>query len=116
MEIESKKEIDTPKLSIGLPVYNGENYLHNSIDSLLNQSFTNFELIISDNASTDATEDICTQYIKKDKRIRYIRQKNNLGATQNFYFVLQKLGLLILCGLQQMMCGNQLLLKRTYIF
>ena len=55
----------TPTLTIGLPVYNGENSVKKSIDSLLCQTFTDFELIISDNASTDSTSDICREYEKK---------------------------------------------------
>jgi len=79
-----------PKVSIGTPVYNGENFLIKRIDSILNQTFKDFELIISDNASTDSTYDICQKYTKKDKRIRYFRQKNNIGPGKNFQFVLQQ--------------------------
>ena len=68
-----------PRLSIGLPVYNGENFLAESIESLLGQSYEDFELIISDNASTDGTEDICRSYAQQDSRIRYIRQPHNIG-------------------------------------
>jgi glycosyltransferase involved in cell wall biosynthesis len=78
----------TPKVSIGMPVFNGEPFIREALDSLLAQTFTDFELIISDNASTDATEDICREYLAKDDRIRYIRQTENLGASQNFQFVL----------------------------
>src|ERR1700747_3376143 len=60
-----------PRLTIGLPVYNGEKYLAESLDALLGQSYADFELIISDNASTDGTADICRQYGKQDSRIRY---------------------------------------------
>jgi glycosyltransferase involved in cell wall biosynthesis len=76
-----------PRLSIGLPVYNGERYLVESLDSLLCQSYENFELIISDNASTDGTAGICRRYMKQDSRIRYIRQSRNLGAAPNHNFV-----------------------------
>ena len=68
-----------PRLSIGLPVYNGENYLAESIDALLGQSYEDFELIISDNASTDGTADICRRYGKQDSRVRYFRQPRNIG-------------------------------------
>lgn len=78
------------KLSIGLPVYNGEKFLRKCLDSLLTQTFTNFELIISDNASTDSTSTICQEYAKNDKRIRYIHQQKNIGLLQNFHFVLQE--------------------------
>lgn len=73
-----------PKVSIGLPVFNGENYLRESITSVLSQTFTDFELIISDNASTDATQEICERFAASDDRIRYIRHEENLGAAWNF--------------------------------
>jgi len=72
-----------PRLSIGLPVYNGENYLAEALDALLDQTYKDFELIISDNASTDRTEQICREYEARDQRIRYIRQPINLGAGPN---------------------------------
>lgn len=79
-----------PLVSIGMPVYNGEKYIRHALDSLLSQSFTNFELIISDNASTDRTEIICREYAALDTRITYTRQNNNLGAAANFQFVLDQ--------------------------
>ena len=81
-----------PRLSIGLPVYNGENFLAESIESLLGQSYEDFELIISDNASTDDTEDICRTYAEKDPRIRYIRQRHNIGSAPNHNFVIEQAG------------------------
>jgi glycosyltransferase involved in cell wall biosynthesis len=66
----NKPDSLTPKVSIALPVYNGENYLQEALDSLLSQSYENFELIIGDNASTDATKKICEVYAEKDYRIR----------------------------------------------
>ncbi len=72
-----------PRVSIGLPVYNGENFLKEALDSILSQTFEDFELIISDNASTDRTEEICKDYEAKDIRIRYYRNKKNLGAVKN---------------------------------
>lgn len=72
-----------PAVTIGLPVYNGERYLRQSLDSLLAQTFTDFELIISDNASTDSTEQICREYARRDPRIRYVRQASNIGAGPN---------------------------------
>ena len=77
-----------PKVSIGLPVYNGERYLPESIESLLAQDFTDFELLIADNASTDRTWDICQEYAARDQRIRIHRQQKNVGAMANFEFVL----------------------------
>lgn len=82
--------MNTPKVSIGMPVYNGENFIKEALDSLLAQTFTDFELIISDNASTDETEAICQDYAAKDMRIRYIRQTENRGAIANFKFVLDE--------------------------
>ena len=74
----------TPRVSIGLPVYNGDNYLEETLESILNQSFSDFELIISDNASTDSTSSICATYRQRDTRIRYYRQNSNVGAAKNF--------------------------------
>ena len=79
-----------PKVSIGMPVYNSEVFIRDALDSLLAQTFTDFELIISDNASADDTEMICREYALKDKRIRYVRQAENRGAVANFQFVLDE--------------------------
>lgn len=79
-----------PLISIGLPVYNGENYLEQSLKSILNQTFEDFELIISDNASTDATQQICLDYAASDRRIRYYRQEKNLGCARNSNFVFEE--------------------------
>lgn len=79
----------TPEVSIGLPVYNGERFLGEAIDSLLQQTFPHFELVISDNASTDGTEAICREYAKRDARVRYIRQPRNRGAIWNWNFVVR---------------------------
>jgi glycosyltransferase involved in cell wall biosynthesis len=76
--------MSAPRVSIGLPVYNGENYLRPALDSILHQDYTDFELIISDNASQDATEQICREYAAKDPRIRYYRNEKNIGASGNF--------------------------------
>ena len=72
-----------PKVSIGLPVYNGDEFLEKAIESILAQSFTDFELIISDNASTDKTTAICQQYAAHDQRIRYYRNPTNIGGANN---------------------------------
>ena len=76
-----------PRVSIGLPVYNGSNFLAQSLDALLAQTFTDFELIISDNASTDATADIVADYAARDDRIRYLRQPQNIGGSPNQAFL-----------------------------
>lgn len=73
-----------PRLSIALPVYNGERFLAATIESLLGQTFADFELIIADNASTDATEEIARSFATTDARIRYERAAQNLGAAWNF--------------------------------
>lgn len=80
----------TPKVSIGMPVYNGERFIREALDSLLAQTFADFELIISDNASTDATESICRSYAERDARVRYLRQRKNIGAIPNFQAVLNE--------------------------
>jgi len=79
-----------PRLSIGLPVYNGENYLAESIEALLGQSYEDFELIISDNASTDGTAGIGRRYLKQDSRVRYIRHQRNIGLAPNHNFVFRQ--------------------------
>ena len=77
----------SPAICIGLPVYNGARFLPDTLNSLLGQSFSDFELIISDNASTDETERICRDFAMLDARIRYIRQPLNIGAMRNANFV-----------------------------
>jgi glycosyltransferase involved in cell wall biosynthesis len=75
--------IQKPKVSIGLPVYNGERFLRAAVDSLLGQTFGDLELIISDNGSTDATAEICASYSARDARIRFTRQDCNRGGIWN---------------------------------
>lgn len=72
-----------PRVTVGLPVYNGQRYLRNTLDSLIGQTFQDFELVISDNASTDATEDICREYAAQDKRVQYLRNPANMGLAWN---------------------------------
>jgi glycosyltransferase involved in cell wall biosynthesis len=78
-----------PKVSIGLPVYNGESQLARSLESLLSQSLGDLELIVSDNHSTDATETICRDFAARDPRMRYYRSDRNRGAAWNFNRVLE---------------------------
>jgi glycosyltransferase involved in cell wall biosynthesis len=73
-----------PRVSIGLPVFNGQKYLKETVDSVLTQTYSDFELIISDNCSTDATPQICLDYQARDSRIRYYRSARNMGAAWNF--------------------------------
>ena len=68
------------RVSIGIPVYNGSNYVAEAIESVLAQTYGDFELILSDNASTDATEEICRDYAAHDSRVRYHRETVNRGA------------------------------------
>ena len=79
----------TPLLSIGLFLYNGDRFLEAAIESILNQTFRDFELIISDNCSTDRSEEICRRFAAQDSRIRYYRAEHNMGAgwnLRNVYF------------------------------
>ena len=79
-----------PKVSIGIPVFNGEKYLRRRLDSIIEQTFTNYEIIISDNASTDMTSTICEEYLKRSPKIKYIRQKMNIGFRNNFNFLINE--------------------------
>ena len=81
--------MSVPRVSIGMPVYNGENFLRSALDSILQQDYADFELIISDNASQDATEKICREYAAKDSRVRYYRNEKNIGASGNFNRLLE---------------------------
>lgn len=77
-----------PKVVVGLPVYNGERYLAAAIESHLGQSFGDFQLVISDNGSTDATADICSEYARKDGRVTHVRSDTNQGLLWNHRRVL----------------------------
>ena len=77
------------KVAIGLPVYNGANYLASAIDSILTQTYGDFDLVISDNASTDDTEEICRAYAGMDVRVRYVRQPQNIGAAANHNYLVR---------------------------
>lgn len=78
-----------PRVSIGMPVYNGDRFLEQALDSILAQTFKDFELIVSDNGSTDRTQAICRAYAAKDQRIHYYRNEQNLGAGWNFNRVVE---------------------------
>lgn len=73
-----------PSVSIGLPVFNGEPHIQDAIDSLLGQTYPNFELIVSDNGSTDRTAEICSAYAIRDPRVRFFRNDTNIGGAKNF--------------------------------
>jgi glycosyltransferase involved in cell wall biosynthesis len=74
----------TPTVSIGVPVYNGADYLRAALDSILAQTYTDFEIVISDNASEDTTPELCQEYVARDARIRYTRSDTNRGAAWNY--------------------------------
>jgi glycosyltransferase involved in cell wall biosynthesis len=78
-----------PTISIGMPIYNSQATLRGTIESILSQDFKNWKLYISDNHSTDATMQICQEYAWKDSRITYVRQRENIGAWNNFLYVFQ---------------------------
>jgi len=82
--------MSNPTITIAVPVYNGERFLRKCLESLLTQTFTDFEIIISDNASTDSTNAICLEFAEKDERIKYIRQDKNIGLTPNYHFTVKK--------------------------
>ena len=82
-------EHENPKVTVGLAVYNGENHgLRECLESILEQDYANIEVIISDNASTDHTAQLCLEFAAKDHRIRFYQHETNLGAVKNFYRVL----------------------------
>ncbi len=76
--------VSDPKVSIGLPVYNGEDLLPETLDSILAQTFDDFEVVISDNASTDGTPEICRAYSRSDERIRFERANSGISIPNNF--------------------------------
>lgn len=80
----------SPPVAIGVPVYNGAPFLATELDSLLAQSFTDFAIVICDNASTDATEEICRDYAARDSRVTYHRNAKNLGASANFNLTFER--------------------------
>ncbi len=78
-------------IGVGLPVYNGEEFLATAIDSVLAQTFPDFEVLISDNASTDRTEEICREYVARDSRVKYFRAPENRGIVWNYNEVFRAL-------------------------
>src|SRR3954453_10689919 len=78
-----------PRVTIGVPVYNGERYLARTLEALLAQTFRDFELIITDNASTDRTVQIAQDFARRDARIRYFRADCNRGVVQNFNWCIE---------------------------
>jgi glycosyltransferase involved in cell wall biosynthesis len=84
---QGQLDLPLPPVSVGMPVFNGADFLAQALDSILAQTYTEFELIVSDNASTDATPAILRDYAARDARIRYIRQAENIGAARNHSFL-----------------------------
>ncbi len=78
------------RVSVGVPIRNGALRIGDALDSILNQSMRDIEIIISDNASTDATEEVCRAYVARDSRITYYRQPALIPVGENFMFVLAK--------------------------
>src|SRR5579872_4758271 len=88
LEVQASTEVERvsashPRVTIGVPVFNGEAFVAETLKSLLNQTFTDFEIVISDNASTDGTGQICQTYAARDPRIHYYRSDVNRGAAWN---------------------------------
>lgn len=78
-----------PRVSVGMPVFEAERFLRRSIESILAQDYPNFELLVSDNGSTDATSFICQEYARADERVRYHRHDANRGTAWNFNYVFE---------------------------
>lgn len=78
-----------PLVSVGMPIYNDDRYAATAIEDILNQSYSNLEILISDNCSTDNTEAICRKYASSDKRVKYVRQRTNIGGQPNFEYLLR---------------------------
>jgi len=91
--IDPNDSLPPPLVSLCMPVFNGENFIEEALDSIGQQDFNDFELIVTDNASTDATEEIVRRYAASDKRIRYVRNETNIGAAENY-----NLGFNLACG------------------
>lgn len=79
-----------PLVTIGVPVFNGEKIIKKRLESIINQTYQNFEVIISDNASTDGTSELCEQFIDKKNYIKFFKQKKNIGFIENFNFLIKK--------------------------
>jgi glycosyltransferase involved in cell wall biosynthesis len=100
----------SPRVSLALPVYNGERFIADSIRSILSQDHPDFELVITDNASTDTTADICREFAAADSRIRYFRNERNLGAGPNY-----NLGFHLSTGEYFKWCSSDDLLSPNFI-
>jgi hypothetical protein len=88
MKTEEKLSTPAPKVSVGMPAYNSASWIEMAISSILQQTFSDLELIISDNASTDGTYEICERFARRDSRVRLLRNPVNIGANGNYLAVL----------------------------
>jgi glycosyltransferase involved in cell wall biosynthesis len=105
-----------PRVSVGMPVYNSERYVEEALESLLAQSFDDFELVISDNASSDRTGDICRAYASKDERIKYYRMRKNYGLIDNFNSVFRlSTGEYFKWAASDDVCGRDYLLRAVEV-
>ena len=86
----NNKENKKPLVSIGMPVYNSEITIHKAIETIINQTYKNIEIIISDNNSTDSTFKICKEFAEVDNRIKLVPQELNIGPTRNYQYVLDE--------------------------
>ena len=89
MHYHSQNAEAIPLLSFAVPIRNGERFLPRLLGALLGQEFVNFEIVISDNASSDRTQEICEEFARQDSRIRYYRNAENIGLNANFNRVLE---------------------------
>ena len=80
------KQMNSPLVSIGMPVFNGEKSLARALDALLEQDYSNIEVIVSDNGSSDRTPEICQEFLKKDSRVKYYHSPKNLGLLVSSFF------------------------------
>ena len=78
------KSTRAPRVTVGVPAYNAERYLALSLESLVKQTYEDIEILVCDNASTDSTADIVRDFADRDRRIRYVRNEENIGAGRNF--------------------------------
>ena len=80
----------SPKISVCIPTYNYDRYISQAIESVLCQSFTDFELLVADDCSNDSTDEILRKYARQDSRIRYIRHQTNMGMVENWNYCLSQ--------------------------
>jgi glycosyltransferase involved in cell wall biosynthesis len=88
--LDRTTSVAAPRLTIALPVFNGQRYLDEAMESLLGQTYTDFELIIGDNASSDRTEEMSRAWARRDSRIRYVRNGRNIGLARNYMNLLHQ--------------------------